>query len=91
MEERHTADVDRSSTSSKRRRRRDPHEEFINQMGSVKHLMKETEDGETVALPNPPEDAFAVCPYMYPNPQHLRIEFHGEERLLYLTRLLTKP
>ena len=80
MEERHAADDDQSSTSSKRRKRRDPHEEFYNEMGSVKLLTKKTENGEKVVLPNPPEDAYALLPCMYPNPQHLKMELHGTEQ-----------
>ena len=61
-----------------------PREEFDEQMASVKPLMRDVEDengtGQTVALPNPPENVFAVCQIMHQNPQHLPIEFVGENK-----------
>ena len=42
--------------------------------------MKDAEDGQTVALPTPPEDVYAVCPIMHQNPQHLQIEFVGDQQ-----------
>ena len=49
-------------------------------MASVKPLMEDAEAGQTVAQPTPPEDVYAVCPIMHQNPQHLQIEFVGDQQ-----------